>query len=165
MIAIDDLKYRAMTALELADEAERTLIEAVPKAAKFLVAAAERAALKGDSRPAETILQQVNLPGPDGKPRRMLEPPARRYDHEHGSGAGPQIIVGVSVGSLAGSESLRAEPINVLATARVSSDVIDLTPSVKDLTLVRAGTLGSPGTPQPVALCPDTPDDRPLDSD
>ena len=123
--AIAVIDRAKQTVEELIAEAERTLHEALPDAARWLRLAAERAAARGDSRPAETILREVGVTGTDGKTkRRLLEPPARQYEHGSTGATGPQIIVGVNIGGTparltSGSECAASEPAIGIETLSV----------------------------------------------
>jgi hypothetical protein len=117
---------------ELVAEAERTLQESIPDAARWLRNAAQRASTRGDSRPAETILREVQVPTADGKgKRRLLEPPARQYDHQHGAGSGPQIIVGVSIQNAPpAAVAERAQPLAVPSLSESSAITVEALPAL-----------------------------------
>jgi hypothetical protein len=115
-----DIDRSKQTLEELVAEADRTLLEAIPDAARYLRNAAAKASTRGDSRPAETILREVQVPTADGKgKRRLLEPPARQYDYNREGGNGPQIIVGVSIQN-AVAPAIAAEGVKPLPVPSLS---------------------------------------------
>jgi hypothetical protein len=93
-----EIDVRKATIDELIANAQRALFESLPDAVRWLRQAAAKAAERGDSRPAETILRELELPTADGKPRRLLTPAARQYEHGAGSQAPQPIIIGVAIG-------------------------------------------------------------------
>lgn len=157
METIAELETAGKSALELAAQARQTLQESVPLAALWLRRAADRASMRGDSRPAETILQQVAMPSPDGPDRPILELPARKYDHEHGKAGSTPIIVGVSIGSSArpGLQGGSSETVQITVDTRPEPEPVSLLPTMEP---------HGARNPQPRALRPAEYEDLPPDS-
>jgi hypothetical protein len=123
---INELELRGKSVLELAEQARQELYEALPQAARWIKRAAEKAAERGDSRPAETILREVEVPTADGKTERLLSPPARQYQHDSGASSGPQIIIGVQVGQLAPGPATSSGSVAGPATINVQAEALPM---------------------------------------